>query len=214
MPTTKIKLAEQVQRIRSRSVDRENLDPVLYRAEALLAVEQSINKVLHIETINANRYGNSQIPQSSLIKYSVAVASNKATLPAFPLNLVNGMGVWEIVNPSDSLNPYIPVPASMAKMLGDTIASGIEGQVGYFQYGDVIEFLSDVADGNYDFWLLTSDFSKWGDNDPLPLSSSYELDVINMALQTFGLSQLSQSDLQSLNNLEDIQMSNGNQDNK
>lgn len=212
--TTKAKIAEQVQRIRSRYVDRENIDPVLYRAESMAAVEQAINKVLHVETLSANKYGNSQIPNSSLIKYTVAVASNVATLPAFPLNLINGMGVWEINNPSDSLVAFIPIPSYMAKMYGDTIASGLENQVGYFQYGDQVEFIGTVADGNYTFWLLTSDFSQIGENDPLPLSSSYELDVINIALQTFGIGQVAQSELGSLNNLEDLQLSNGNQDNK
>lgn len=213
MPTTKRKIAEQVQRIYARYVDRENISPVVYKEEIMLMIEQGINSVLQAQTMEAKRINRCDIPQSSLVKYSVAVSGTTATLPAFPINLENDMGVWEIIDPNTPLVTFIPIPSQMAKVMQGTIVQNLEDQIGFYRYGDKIHFLTAPGVTPVDIYLLVSDLSQLGENDPLPLAANQEYDVIVKALQLLGLGAFSQQELGSLNNAEDIQ-NNGNEDNR
>lgn len=204
MPTTKRKISEQVQRIYARYIDRENLDPVVYREEIMLAVEQSINSVLQVQTRAVQRVNRSEIPQSSLVKYSISVSSNQATLPAFPLNLEYDMGIWEIVDPASPLVLYIPVPMQMAKIMQGTVVSALEQQVGFYRYGDKIHFLSTPSASTLDLYLIVSDLSQLNDNDPLPLAADQEYQVIVNTLQLIGLGAIAQQEINSKNNIEDL----------
>ncbi len=206
MPTTKAKITEQVQRIYARYVDRENISVLAYKEEVMLLVEQSINAVLQASTVPSRRVGRAEIPQSSLIKYTVAVSSNQATLPAFPITLDHDMGVWEIVDPTDPLTLFVPVPMQLAKVMQGTIIEGLQGQIGFYRYGPTVHFLS-TAPAEVDIYLLVSDLSQLGDNDPLPLSAGYEMEVILQVLQALGAGAFARQELGSINNAEDIQAS-------
>jgi hypothetical protein len=203
MPTTKRKISEQVQRIYARYVDRENIEPVLYKEEVMLLVEQSINTVLQADTMAGKRINRCDVPQSSLVKYSITVTDGVATLPAFPLNLEYDMGVWEIVDPTSPLVLYIPVPMQMAKIMQGTVVSALEQQIGFYRYGDKIHFLSTPA-SPLDLYLLVSDLSQLQDNDPLPLAADQEYKVIVNVLQALGLGQIAANELRSINNAEDL----------
>lgn len=203
MPTSKTKIAEQVQRIYSRYVDRENIDPIIYREEIVVLVEQSINEVLQAQTFNARRVNRVDIPQSSLVKYTLATSNSQATLPAFPIDLEKDMGVWEVVDPSAPLVPFIPLGDQVAKVMQGTITQSLQGATGYYRYGDKIHFLK-TPPANVDIYLLVSDLSTLGDLDPLPLSAAYERTVIMKCLEALGLGQYAQNELNSRNNREDI----------
>lgn len=204
MPTNKAKITEQVRRIYSRYVDRENLDPVVYEAEIMLMVEQSINEVLQAQTVQSRRINRVDIPQSSLVKYSVNVTSNQITMPAFPIDLEKDMGVWEIVDPSSPLTPFIPVDNQVAKVMQGTVISSLQNQVGYYRYGDKIHFLTSPPSNTLDLYLLVSDLSTLRLTDPLPLSAAYERIVIIKCLEMLGAGSFGQQELNSINNREDL----------
>lgn len=200
MVTTKKTLQEQVRRIYARYVDRENIEPVVYENEAELIVGQAINAVLQAKTMEKQRVGGVDIPQSSLVKYTgVAVASNEMTLPAFPLDLEDDMGVWEISDPAAPLTAFIPVPLQVVKVFQGTISENIEGQIGYYRYGNKVYFLSSPG-ATVDVFLLVSDLDQLNDNDPLPLSAGYQLEVIRAALVMLGVGEVASRELVSLNN--------------
>lgn len=204
MATTKRTIVEQVRRMYARSVDRENVEPVLYEEEIMLLVNQAINTVLQAKTMEAQRIEECEIPQSSLVKYeSVAVTSDKLTLPAFPLNLENDMGVWEISDPASPLDVYIPVPLQVAKVFQNTISSNLESQIGYYRTGSTVNFLSTPASA-VDVYLLVSDLDQLNDSDPLPLSAAYEAEVIRLTLELLGVGSVSTQELNSLNNRLDL----------
>lgn len=203
MPTNKRKIAEQVQRIYARYVDRENIDPVVYRKEIEELVQQSIAEVLQSQTFQSRRINRVDIPQSSIIKYSVPTANNKATLPAFPIDLERDMGVWEIVDPSSPLTPYIPLSNQTAKVMQGTVVESLQGAVGYYRYGSEINFLKQPANP-VDVYLIVPDFSTLSDTDPLPLSAAYERTVIMKCLESLGIGAFAQNELKSVNNREDL----------
>jgi hypothetical protein len=203
MPSTKAKITEQVQRLYARYVDRENISPVAYKEEISLIVEQSINAVLQAVTVPSRKINRCEIPQSSLVKYNVTVTSDIATMPAFPISLEHDMGLWEIVNPASPLTAFIPIPMQLAKVMQGTIVSNLENQVGFYRYGDKVHFLSTPGAATVDMYLLVSDLSQLGANDPLPLSAGYESEVIMKCLQTLGAGAFAQQELASINNAED-----------
>lgn len=204
MPTTKRKIAEQIQRIYARYVDRDNIEPLLYKEEVMLLVEQSIATVLQADIMTAKKVNRSEIPQSSLVKYTIAVSANTATMPAFPLNLEYDMGVWEIVDPATPLVLYIPVPMQMAKIMQGTIAEALEQQVGFYRYGNKIHFLSTPTASSLDLYLIVPDLSLLSESDPLPLAANQEQDVIIRVLQLLNAGSFSRQELSSINNAEDL----------
>jgi len=145
MPTTKRKITEQVRRLYSRYIDRENLKPTVYEQEIMLLVEQAINKILSAKTMQAQKIRKDEIPQSSIIKYTLTVSSNSIELPAFPLDLERDMGVWDIVDPANPLTSFVPLTFQTAKVMQGTIVDNLEGQVGYYRYGKTVNFLSNVS---------------------------------------------------------------------
>lgn len=82
--TTYNKISEQIQRIYSRSIDRENLLPLLDKREIRLLVVQVSNQLLSTEVKNAQRIGDLQIPSCSIVSYpNIAVI---ITTPVFTLS--------------------------------------------------------------------------------------------------------------------------------
>lgn len=206
MPTTKAKITEQIQRAYARFTDRENLDPVVYKAEIKELVNQAINEILQVKTMQEQTIYGVHVPQSSLLTYtSVSVASNKCTLPAFPINLRKDLGVWEIVDTSATGIAYIPIEAQKFKTLRGTILAGLERQIAFYRVGDTVYFTSDMSGvSTVDITLIVSDFSEITDNDPLPLSADLELQVIDRVLLTLSNGAFSIAELQSINNAEEL----------
>ena len=213
--TTRRKIAEQIQRIIARyKGDRENIEPILDPREAYEWINQSVNRVLAVETKQSFREGSIEIPTASIIKYTnQTVTSSSGTayvdLPVFPIRLPLDMGVWEITNTGDPLNPFIPVPMEFAQLIQGTVVAGLEQKKGYYvESGKRVRFLTDVTSDSIsgvDIRILVSDISTLADTDPLPLNADYEALVIQDVLQRFGLGQVGLTELQA-------QLNNGNTD--
>lgn len=211
MATTKFKLAEQIQRIYARFLDKDNPSDVIDIREVKLLVEQTINKALKAQVAEAFSVGMIDIPKCSLIEVTRTVTSDSAnsrsyiTLPAIPLTLPLDMGVWSIAAPTAAATPYIPIPAQDILVFG-TIASGtnvsyLEGQVGYYVQGTKVYFTKDItlsANGSITSVkvnLLASDFSQLTDTDLLPISPDMETTIIEEVLTIIGSGKISQAEM-------------------
>src|ERR1041385_1375849 len=113
MATTKYGLAEQAVRILNGGEI-----PVATKVkinEAKIAVEQVVNKMLKMEYLNINIPSMELIPNgASIATYEgIAVAQygarSKSTLPAMPLKLPRGIGVFQIFDPANMDCPFIPL---------------------------------------------------------------------------------------------------------
>jgi len=210
---TKYKLAEQIQRIYARFLDRDNPSDVIDIREVKLVLEQSINKVLKLQVAESFRAGFIDIPRCNLIEYTCTVTSDSGNarayieLPAVPLTLPLDMGVWSIASTTGALTPYIPIPAQDVLVFG-TIATGnnvsyLEGQVGYYVQGKRVYFTKDitqVANGSITSVvvnLVVSDFDKFTDNELLPISPEVVTAIINEVLQTISNGKVAQAELPS-----------------
>ena len=153
-------------------------------------LQQVINKKLKTEYFTVTLPGDETIPEgATLASYdNIAVAAYKdrsrAQLPAIPINLRRGMGVFHISLTNDLDNPFIPLQS---------------GQFGFVKQLPLINTLSgitgyEVADGYAIFTenllaravpvtavfirLVVMDFEKYSDYDMLPLPADMAADVV------------------------------------
>lgn len=209
MATTKAILVEQIQRIYSRFIDKNNISDTIDAREMALLVRQSINKVLKLQVSESFKAGQVDIPKCSLIEYTCAVTSDTVnnrssiTLPAIPLTLPLDMGIWSIAATSAAMTPYIPLPAQDVIVFQGTNVSALEQQVGYYIQGKKVYFTKDItlsANGTITSVivnLLVSDFSQIGDTDLLPISPEVESAVIEDVLNTISSGRVGQIELQT-----------------
>jgi len=209
MAITKFILGEQIQRIYSRFIDKNNISDTIDAREIALLVNQSINKILKLQVAESFKAGLVDVPKCNLLEYTCAVTldspSSRAyiTLPAIPLTLPMDMGLWSIAASAAPLTPYIPIPAQDALVFQGANVSALEQQVGYYIQGKRVYFTKDitqVANGSITSVivnLLVADFSKLTDNELLPISPEVETMVIEDVLNTLGLGKVAQAELQS-----------------
>jgi hypothetical protein len=209
MATTKNILSEQIQRIYSRFIDKNNISDVIDLREINLLVNQSINKVLKLQVAESFKAGLVDVPRCNLIEYTCAVTSQPAnnrafiTLPAIPITLPLDMGIWSIAASSAAMTPYIPIPAQDVLVFQGTNLSALEQQIGYYVQGKAVYFTKDItllANGSITSVivnLLVSDFSAISDNELLPISPEVESTIMEDVLNTLGAGKLAQSELQT-----------------
>tara|TARA_Y100001937_G_scaffold49027_2_gene68342 strand:- start:9971 stop:10666 length:696 start_codon:yes stop_codon:yes gene_type:complete len=222
MSTTKKKIAEQIQRNYARYLDKENIvgtKESLDSRELHLMIEQSINKILKVQTFERFREGYVDIPRCNIIKYAnqtVTSDSNNSratvALPAIPLSLPMDMGVWSITKNNDITTTYIPIPSqdfhvmdiafsSLNTQSSGLNASYLEQQVGYYVQGKSIHFTKDITQSALgsvtavDLYLLVSDMSKFTDTEILPVNPEVEAEVIDDVFARINNGRISQLEL-------------------
>ena len=226
MSTTKKKIAEQIQRNYARYLDKENIvgtKESLDSRELHLMIEQSINKILKVQTFERFQEGYVDIPRCNIVKYSnqtvtadrAGGASNSrasVNLPAIPLSLPMDMGVWAFTKYNDMTTTYIPMPSenmgvmdvafsSLNTQSGGINASYLEQQVGYYVEGKSIYFTRDITQSAYgsvsavDLYLLVSDMSKFTDTELLPINPEVEAQIIDDVLIRINNGRISQLEL-------------------
>lgn len=194
MATTKYRLAEQICRLLNGGEV-----PVATKVkinEAKLAVEQVLNKMLKMEYLNLN------IPSFEMIPNGASVATyenitveqygtrSKSTLPAMPLKLPRGIGVYQIFDPANTDCPFIPLEMGQMGLLStQPLINNLLGQVGYEWYGMDIIYTTDLtqpAPITVTMRLVVMDISQYSDYDILPIPADMEWDVINEAYKLFA----------------------------
>ena len=204
---TKKILAEQIQRLYARFIDKENPSDIIDTREIILLVGQSLNKVLKLQVAESFKAGMVDVPKCNLIEYTAAVTAdsgnNRAyiTLPVIPLTLPMDMGIWSIAAATGAMNPYIPIPAQDVLVFQGANLSYLEGKIGYYVQGKRVYFTKNItltANGTVTSVvvnLLTMDLSQFGDNDLLPISPEVESTIIADVLETISNGRVSQAEV-------------------
>lgn len=209
MATTKYILAEQIQRLYARFLDKNNPSDVIDIREVKLLVNQSVNKVLKLQVADSFKAGMVDVPKCNLVEYTCTVtdetANNRSyiTLPVIPLTLPMDMGIWSIAAATGAMTPYIPIPAQDVLVFQGANLSYLEGKVGYYLQGKKVYFTKNItltANGSVTSVivnLLVSDFSQLSDTDMLPISPEVESAIIDDVLQIISNGRVSQAELAS-----------------
>lgn len=207
--TTKNILAEQIQRLYARFLDKDNPSDVIDLREVKLLINQSINKVLKLQVADSFKAGMVDVPKCNLIEYTCAVTAETGnnrsyiTLPAIPLTLPMDMGIWSIAAATGAMTPYIPIPAQDVLVFQGANLSYLEGKIGYYLQGKKVYFTKNItltANGSVTSVvvnLLVSDFGVITDTELLPISPEVESAIIDDVLQIISNGRASQAELAS-----------------
>ncbi len=203
MPTTKYKLAEQIGGI-LRGSDL-SAGSSLELPEIMELVGQVINGLLKTEqynVMNEMAATGSIVPTGLVIATydNVAVSAYKtdysiATLPATPVRLPKGMGVFHIGGVNSPFDSYIPVEPGMLQMVsGEPLISDVLGQVAYEVHGNSVVFNKNLTTQSpavtaVFMRLVVMDISAYSDFDPLPIPADMEEKVITGVLKILGMKQ-------------------------
>lgn len=194
MATTKYKIAEQAVRIlNGGEIPVASKVKIL---EAKLAVEQVVNKLLKMEYLNIN------IPSMELIPNGASVATytgitveqygtrSKSTLPAMPIKLPRGIGVYQIFDPANMECPFIPLEMGQFGLLqSQPLINNLLGQVGYEWYGMDIVYTTDLTQPSpieVTMRLVVLDISQYSDYDILPLPPDMEMEAVQEVVKLFA----------------------------
>jgi hypothetical protein len=182
MATTKGMLAEQIERI------VQGGDPSIaarvHRNEIYKLIEQEANAALKAVRFTENLPEGDHYPTAALVaEYdNIPVVTyktvSKATLPALPVSMPKGMGVWHVSSTTDINTPFIPLQSGQfglirsIKLLGE-----LSGIIGYEQVGRDLIFTSNLVAQGVDavyMRLLVTDLSTIGEYDLLPITPDME----------------------------------------
>lgn len=195
MATTKYKLAEACVRIlNGGEIPVASKVKIL---EAKVAVEQVLNKMLKMEYLNLN------IPTAELIPNGASVATyegiavtqygttrSKSVLPAMPLKLPRGIGVYQIFDPANMDCPFIPLEMGQVGLLTtQPLINNLLGQVGYEWYGTDIIYTTDLTlptPIEVTIRLVVLDMNQYSDYDILPVPADMEWDVIQEVVKLYS----------------------------
>lgn len=194
MATTKYKIAEQVVRLLNGGEI-----PVATKVkinEAKIAVEQVINKMLKMEFLNLN------IPSAEMIPNGCSVATyenievvqfgtrSKSTLPAMPLKLPRGIGVYQIFDPANMDCPFIPLEMGQYGLLkSQPLINDLLGWTGYEWYGKDIIYTKDLTQPDpitVSMRLIVLDISQYSDYDILPVPADMEWEIVQEVYKLFS----------------------------
>ena len=192
--TTIAKLTEQISRIYSRYIDKDNANTTLDKREIKLLVVDAIHTLLGAKMTDQANKGFTDIPEALIATYEdIAVDNTEGVytclLPAQPIAAAGDMGVYEVF--SNELSPFIPIPKQLMKVMQGTDLAGLETKTGYFRSSnDKIRFTGDPLVTTLTIRLIINDITKYEDTDILPLPADYNLQVMELVLKTLGLGQV------------------------
>ena len=199
MATNYILLNEQIRRLYSRGVDREDISPRLDKREIKLLITQEINQLIKAEIANIG-----EVPDTVLGTYSVAVTNPsgclfQSELPAFPVNLPKNMGIYRVYPDGCPWKPFVPIKSGDFDIAQGTPTETLEGLTGYYQDGKNICFTKDPGTPVV-LKLVVNDPSNMSDTDILPIPAEMETLVITAVINKLTEGQKSQYELNNNQN--------------
>jgi len=206
--TTLGKITEQIYRLYNGG--NPSADQEITQKEIELLVLQSVNRVLKIESVQVNLPMGDYFPPHAAIAQYDAVSTTaisddycKATLPAQPIAMPRGLGVWNITRREsyDSLtlddfeNPFVPIQSGQMGLLSgightsvkDVLLSNV---IPYeLRTNNEVVFYASQTDvgSSINMQLLVADPAKVSSTDTLPLGGDQEMQIIQEVLTILGV---------------------------
>lgn len=190
------RITEQIYRIASGG--DASFSNRMTKEEVRLLVEQALNRLLKAERFNNLNEGERGVVDLLLVEYdNVAVTTykdtSKCTLPAIPVALPRGQGVYHVSGVNTPNDPYIPIQASQWPLIkNQRILGALSDRIGYEVRGKELIFtknLPGISINSVLIRLLVSDFSKFSDTELLPIPADMEDTVIRSVLEILGVYQ-------------------------
>lgn len=194
MATTKYKISEQV--VRLLNGGEIPVSTKVKINEVKIAVEQVLNKMLKMEYLNVNIPSSEFIPNGASVATYTGIAieqygtRSKSTLPAMPLKLPRGIGVYQIFDPANMDCPFIPLEMGQFGLLkSQPLINDLLGWTGYEWYGTDIIYTKDLTQPSpitVTIRLVVLDISQYDDYDILPVPADMEWDIIQEVYKLYA----------------------------
>lgn len=126
------------------------------------------------------------IEKCLLTTININPSQSKITLPAQPINLPRGMGVWKLFSRNDPWNSYIPIQSGNYFMYSPNLQNSFNTLTVYEYHDNKTLLLNkgiDQLPENLQLQLLVVDPEQIGPFDLLPIPADMEDQVIVEALQ-------------------------------
>lgn len=194
MPTSYAILSEEIQRIYSRGISREDISPRLDKREVKIYIVQAINSLIKAEIANIG-----EIPDTVLGTYSAVVTNPsgclyQTELPVIPINLPKNMGIWRVYPDGCPWRPFVPIKSGDFDIAQGTPAEALEGLIGYYQDGKKLSFTKNPGTPVI-LKLVVNNPTTLSDTELLPIPAEMETLVINEVLKRLASGQVSQYEL-------------------
>jgi len=115
---------------------------------------------------------------------------SKSTLPAMPLKLPRGIGVYQIFDPANIDCPFIPLEMGQRGLISSQpLINDLLNQVGYEWYGMDIVYTRDLTQLSpitVTMRLVVLDITKYSDFDILPIPSDMEWEIVQDVYKLFS----------------------------
>jgi len=144
-------------------------------------IEQKINAMLKVQQFNMTLPSGESYPENlSIGTYEgVTVVSSGfksyATLPVMPISLPRNAGIYQIYDPNNPENAFIPIMRGQSQLLKtDSLLSDMMGQISYEPSGKKINFSKDLTlmgVSTVTMELVCLDIGLYGQYDMLPIQS-------------------------------------------
>jgi hypothetical protein len=190
--TTRNILTEQINRIYSRFLDKDNRK--LDNREVSLYITQVVNSLFKVESINRGSVVGAAIATYELTKQFDD--THYVTLTVAPISLPKEQGIHRVYPKGCPWKAYIPILSGDFDIAQGTPAAFLEGQVGYYQDGMKLRFTREVPE-DIVVKLVVNDPNQADGNLPLPIPADMETQVIQGVFQLLGFGQISQAELNS-----------------
>jgi hypothetical protein len=184
--STKGMLAEQILRIYYGGNIPSNGH--ITKFDVFRLIEQFANQELKAERFNVNLPEGEYYPTDALIatyeEVDVVPYKNKAksVLPAIPIAMPRGMGVWHVSSTTDIDNPFIPLQSGQYGIIkGIKDLGSLSGLVGYEPVRNEIIYTKNIhAEGTTKVFirLLVSSIAAIDEYDFLPLTPDMEARIV------------------------------------
>lgn len=194
MATTRGILVERVLKAANGGTAATNMR--VTRAQAAYELNAAIAKLLKAQVYEGFSEGQSTVDGAMIATYENVPFSRRGRgktafdLPATPMRIPGGIGVYRVYPSGQPEKEYIPVEAGlMFTVTRNKVLSPI-GK-GCYEYKSGKIWVNDDAVGagvqTVDMELCVSDIMSLSDNEPLPIPADMEADAIIAVLQLFGV---------------------------
>lgn len=185
--TTKYTLMEQVRQLVSGNPAAADK---FEQRSVLMYLQQAVNKKLRTEYFATTLPSGDTIPEGYVLASydNVPVVAYKdrsrSQLPAMPVRLIRGLGVFHISLTNDLDNPFIPLQSGQnALVKKQSLINSLLGQVGYEVADGYAIYTEDltaraVPITSVFMRLVVMDFDKYSDYDLLPLTAEMASDIV------------------------------------
>ena len=147
------------------------------------------------DLLNGNQTYLETIVSLSRVDFHIADTRGRAkiSLPAQPITLPHGMGIWSIGAKDDMFSSYVPVQPGESAIMGSVSHTGLSqiigNQIAYEWYGHNTVYFNKNASQMPDavtVRLVVVDPAQISENDLLPIPADYEEGVIKKVIDVIS----------------------------